>query len=335
MSDPFDLLDDELRARLREEPEPRWREPMKATLTDERFSDPDWVFEPKLDGVRAIAVRDGEDVQLLSRNRKTMNASYPELVDAIGGLDRDRFVVDGEIVAFEGARTSFERLQGRMNLQDPGRARRTGIPVYVYLFDLLHLDGYATTQLPLRTRKTMLKQAWRFDDPVRFGTHRNEHGKRYFDEACRQGWEGLIAKRADSLYRPGTRSRDWLKLKCVERQELVIGGFTDPRGSRTGFGALLVGYYDDGRLRYAGKVGTGYDEATLVQMRDTMDRLERDASPFDDDVAEKGAHFVRPELVCEVVFTEWTEDGKLRHPRFLGLRDDADPCDVVRERPTR
>ncbi|HEX2028496.1 MAG TPA: non-homologous end-joining DNA ligase [Nitriliruptorales bacterium] len=331
MTHPFDVLDDDERALLEAEDHPRWCAPMTATLTDEPFSDPDWLFEPKLDGVRAIGIRDGDDVHLVSRNRKVMDRAYPELVDALATAAPPRCVVDGEVVAFERGRTSFERLQGRMNLQDPERARASGIAVYLYLFDLLHLDGMDTTALPLRTRKVLLKQAVRFEDPVRFGTHRNEHGRELFDEACHQGWEGLIAKRADSRYRVGTRSRDWLKFKCVQRQEFVIGGFTDPRGSRVGFGALLVGYRDGSALRYAGKVGTGYGQDTLRRVRARMGPLERTTTPFDEEVGEKGAHWVAPRLVCEVAFTEWTEDGKLRHPRFLGLREDKAPEQVVRE----
>ncbi|MGH3443209.1 MAG: non-homologous end-joining DNA ligase [Nitriliruptorales bacterium] len=306
---------------------------MLARLTDERFDDPDWIFEPKLDGIRVIAVRDGDDVLLASRTEKSMNATYPELVDAVAGLAPDRLVFDGEIVAFSGDRTSFERLQGRMGIQDPTKALRTGIAIYCYAFDLLHVDGHDLTRLPLRTRKSILRDAVEFTDPLRFSTHRNGDGREFFDAACSKGWEGLIAKRASSTYRPGSRSRDWQKWKCIREQEVVVGGFTEPKGSRVGFGALLVGYYEDGELRYAGKVGTGWDDATLQRMRERLDGLEREESPFADPVKEKGAHWVAPELVAEVAFTEWTEDLKLRHPRYLGLRDDKEPEDVVREVP--
>jgi bifunctional non-homologous end joining protein LigD len=170
---------------------------------------------------------------------------------------------------------------------------------------------------------------------MRFTPHRNADGERYFDEACRKGWEGLIAKRADSAY-AHRRSTDWLKFKCVKRQELVIGGYTDPKGKRTGFGALLVGYYEQGRLRYAGRIGTGYDDATLERLAARLAGLERRSRPFaDEDIPERGVHWVTPKLVAEAAFTEWTEDGRLRHPRFLGLRADKAPEEVGRERPTQ
>ncbi len=332
MSQLLRRLDDELGQRLRAESRPAYTAPMLATLTDERFSHPDWLFERKLDGVRAIAVRDGDEAALLSRNYKRMDSAYPELIDALAAVDPGHFVADGEIVAFENGRTSFERLQARIHLREPARARRMGVTVYFYLFDLLHLEGYDTRGLPLRARKSLLRTVFDFDDPLRYTPHRNEEGEAYYAHACHSGWEGVIAKRADSRYASG-RSRDWLKFKCMSRQEFVIGGFTEPRGSRAGLGALLVGYHEGGWLRYAGKVGTGYDEVTLRALRDRLDELERDRSPFTDTVREKGLHWVEPKLVCEVGFTEWTHDGKLRHPRYLGLRDDKDPNEIVRERP--
>ena len=236
-------------------------------------------------------------------------------------------------MAVEGQTTSFARLQGRIHITDSRRARRTGIAVFCYLFDLLVLDDADLTRLPLRARKQVLRQAFVFDDPLRFSVHRDTDGEAFYEEACRHGWEGLIAKRADSVYTSG-RTRDWLKHKCARRQEFVVGGFTEPRGTRVGFGALLVGYYDDGRLRYAGKVGTGYDAATLRRLRAKLDDLEQDESPFSERVREPGAHWTRPELVAEVAFSEWTGDGKLRHPRYQGLRTDKHPRDVVREAAT-
>ena len=329
---PFDRLSEEARAALRRRAQPRWTAPMLATLHDEPFSDPGWVFERKLDGVRCLAFRRGRTVRLLSRNRKRMNDTWPELAEALGRQACSDFVADGEIVAFEGSRTSFARLQGRVGLQDPDAARRRGIAVRLYLFDLLHLQGHDTTKLALTDRKSLLRAAFSFRDPIRFTPHRWERGEKLLDEACRKGWEGLIAKRADAPYRHG-RSRDWRKLKCSNRQELVIGGYTDPKGSRIGFGALLVGYYEGGRLRYAGKVGTGYDDATLREFSARLRRLERERSPFADAIRERGAHWTAPRLVAEVGFTEWTSDRKLRHPRFVGLRMDKRPKDVKRERP--
>jgi bifunctional non-homologous end joining protein LigD len=209
-------------------------------------------------------------------------------------------------------------------------ARLTGVEVFYYIFDVPHLAGYDMTAVGLRHRKVLLAGARSFDDPLRFTTHRDTEGEAVYQEACAEGWEGVIANRAVSPY-VQRRSTDWLKFKCVNRQEFVIGGFTDPRGSRVGFGALLVGYYEDGDLRYAGKVGTGYDTRTLLELGKQLRELETKDSPFAEPVREKGAHWVRPELVAEVGFTEWTNDGKLRHPRFLGLRNDKPARSVVRE----
>ncbi len=301
---------------------------MLATLTDRSFSDPDWIFERKLDGVRVLTFRKGKRARLLSRNNKDKNNAYPEIAESIAGQSGIDAVVDGEVVAFEGRQTSFAKLQGRS-------VTRRRVAIKYYVFDLLHLDGRDVTQLPLRRRKALLRQALDFADPLRFMTHRATHGERYHREACEKGWEGVIAKRAEAPYTSG-RSGDWLKLKCVADQELVIGGFTDPQGSRAGFGALLVGYYEDGDLVYAGKVGTGYNEKLLRDLRSQLDRLTRQKPPFQRHTGllpKKGVHWVRPKLVAQIGFTEWTGDGRLRHPRFQGLRQDKSPKDVIRERP--
>ena len=306
---------------------------MKAVLADAPFSDPAWIFERKLDGVRCVVFRSADGVELRSRTAKPLNRSYPELVDALEAEPGQDFVADGEIVAFSGRVTSFARLQRRMQIDDPERARRTGVAVYLYLFDLLHLDGHDVTRLPLRSRKRLLRRALSCEGPVRFLGHRNHEGEALYADACRRGLEGLIAKRAASPY-VRKRSSDWLKLKCSHEQELVIGGFTAPHGSRTDFGALLVGYYDDGTLRYAGKVGTGFDRRTLAELGRRLRRLERDTPPFvDAEPVPSGTHWVEPRLVGEFAFTEWTRDGRLRHPRYLGLRDDKRPREVAREEP--
>lgn len=331
MTDPLDLLDDEERRLLRQPARAEWRQPMLATLTHDRFSHPDWVFEPKLDGVRAIVVRSDGEVSLWSRNRKDISASYPELVEAFAQQPTDNFVADGEIVAFDDGLTSFAKLQARIHLTDPVRIAATGVDVFIYLFDLLVWEEVDLTDLPLLARKRVLREAFQYQGPLRYSSHRETHGEEYYQQACAHGWEGLIAKRASSRYQEGRRSRDWLKLKCVRDQEFVIGGFTDPAGSRQGFGALLVGYYDKGRLRYAGKVGTGYSDQLLRDLRAQLDQLAQRSSPFAEPVRERGVHWVRPELVVQIGFTEWTSDGKLRHPRFLGQRQDKDPTDVVRE----
>lgn len=331
----LDALPAEQRARLSAAP-PGARlaaKPMLAQLSDRRsFPSGRWIFERKLDGLRMLAVREGAGVRLLSRTGQVLDTGYPELAVALADQECDDFTVDGEVVAFSGNRTDFSRLQQRMQLTDPRRALATGVAVYYYVFDLLRLDGADLTRLPLRTRKSLLRRALGFHDPLRFTTHRNAGGQKLLDEACGRGWEGLIAKVADGRYLP-RRSPDWLKLKCTRGQELVVGGFTEPSGSRIGFGALLLGYYEGDRLRYAGKVGTGYDQRTLRELRARMDALATSRPPFADPVRERGAHWTRPELVAEVGFTEWTRDGMLRHPRYLGLRHDKDPRDVVREEP--
>jgi bifunctional non-homologous end joining protein LigD len=303
-------------------------EPMKAVLADKPFSDPNWIFERKLDGIRCLAIRDASGVRLMSRTGRLMNQEYPLLVEALEREPSQAFVVDGEIVAFQNGITSFSRLQQR------GRER---VPVYLYLFDLPCYEGEDLRGLPLRERKARLRRALQFGGPVRFNPHRNgERGEELYRRACERGLEGVVAKRADSPYRSGARSRDWLKLKCHAEQELVIGGYTAPKGSRTEFGALLVGYYDaQGALRYAGKVGTGFDQHTLHELGARLRELEQDESPFEPfKPIPPGTHWVRPELVAQVGFAEWTRDGRLRHPRYLGLRDDKPAREVVREVPS-
>jgi len=309
---------------------PDWLTPALAVLTEERFSDPGWIFERKLDGERALARIGGDGVRLLSRNRKELNDSYPELVEALGQQAPCGAIVDGEIVAFEGHLTSFSRLQKRMQIRDPDAALASGVAVFFYLFDILYVDGHDLRPLPLRRRKALLKAAIAFEDPVRFTPHRNASGEAFFEEACARGWEGLIAKRAEACY-PAGRNRDWLKVKCAHGQELVIGGFTEPQGGRTDFGALLVGYFDGDAFRYAGKVGTGFDAETLANLHDLMQEIARDDPPFADPPDEEGITWIAPELVAEIGFAEWTEAGRLRHPRYLGLRRDKPATDVVRE----
>lgn len=335
MSGPLDILDPDLREKASEAEQPAFTEPMLATLVHERFSDPGWIFERKLDGVRLLVFRKDGEVRLVTRNEKDRSATYPELVDALEGSGPD-LVADGEVVAFDGDVTSFSRLQERIQVEDAEEARKRArrVAVKLYLFDLLHVDGRDVTALPLRARKRVLRQAVAWDDPVRWTPHRNEEGEAYWQEACRKGWEGVIAKDATSPYVHG-RSRKWLKFKCGHEQELVVGGFTEPEGARVGFGALLLGYHDGDDLVYAGKVGTGWDDDTLRSLRSRMDGLERKTSPFraGDPPGDAGVHWITPELVAQVGFTEWTDDGRLRHPRFLGLREDKDPEAVVRERP--
>nr|WP_217913962.1 non-homologous end-joining DNA ligase [Miltoncostaea marina] len=319
--DPFATLPDELRALLRAESVPRRVEPMAAVLVHEPFSEPGWLFERKLDGIRCIALRDGDRVRLRSRNDLPLDGRFPGIAAALATAAAPRCALDGEIVAFDGARTSFERLQSR-----GGRPARA----FLYVFDVLHLAGRDTTALPLRARKRLLRAAVAPGGPIRTTPHRTGDGAALLADACRRGWEGLIAKRPDAPYAHG-RSADWRKLKCSAEQELVVGGYTAPRGSRTDLGALLLGYHEGGRLRYAGKVGTGFTRAALRDLAARLGPLRTGASPFADPVREAGATWVEPRLVAQVAFTEWTRDGRLRHPRFLGLRDDTPAAKVVRE----
>jgi bifunctional non-homologous end joining protein LigD len=313
--------------------EPDWFEPQLATLTRERFSDPDWLYERKLDGERCIAYRNGARLRLMTRNRQQVNSTYPELVRALSGQRARQFVVDGEVVAFRGRATSFSELQQRLGVRDPSPRLIHDVPVYFYLFDVLYADGRDVRELPLRERKRTLRRLLTFGGPVRCTVHRNGDGEAYFAQACRWGWEGLIAKRVDAPYRPG-RGRDWLKFKCENSQEFVIGGYTDPRGSRAGFGALLIGYYDEsGALVYAGKVGTGFDDSALARLHHELSAAERSTPAFARGALPRsGVHWVEPRLVGQVGFTEWTTAGQLRHPRYLGLRQDKDPAAVTRER---
>jgi DNA ligase D-like protein (predicted ligase) len=328
----FEVLPEKIRAELRRAKSPAWVPPMLATLTGEAFTRPGWLFEPKLDGVRCLGLRSGRQLQLISRNQKLLNTKYPELVKALESQGPASFLVDGEIVAFEGGVTSFAKLQQRMQVEHPSGELRIKVPVWFYLFDVLMLEGFEIRQLPLRERKRLLANDFQFKDPLRMTEHRETNGEDYFREACRKGWEGIIAKNADSVYVSG-RSADWLKFKCINEQEFVIGGFTDPKGSRIGFGALLVGYYESGKLEYAGKVGTGYDTKTLENLYAKLKKLESKSSPFTSDGRpERGAHWVSPKLVAQIGFAEWTRDGKLRQPRFLGLRLDKEAKVVVREK---
>jgi bifunctional non-homologous end joining protein LigD len=282
---------------------------MAATLTQERFSGPDWIFERKFDGIRLLAFKRGREVRLLSRNRLPQNAAYPSVVDAVASLPVDEVILDGEATGVWG-------VQGR---------------VAYHVFDVLWLDGRPVTSLPLEDRRALLLQL-PLGDPAR-AVERLD-GPEPWVRACEEGWEGVIAKRCGSLYEH-RRSPHWLKMKCEATQELVVGGFTDPQGKRVGLGALLVGTFDGDDLVFAGKVGTGFDTRMLLDLRARLDALEIDASPFTRAVGlpRIRAHWVRPEIVVQVAFIEWTVHGKLRHPRLLGIRTDKAPRDVVREAP--
>jgi bifunctional non-homologous end joining protein LigD len=315
---------------------PEWVEPELATLTSERFSTPDWMYERKLDGERCLAFLAPDGARLLTRNRHDITTTFPEVAAALDSQRADGgLIIDGEIVAFDGPQTRFELLQHRLGQVNPSPDLLRSVPVYYYVFDVMYAGGEDVRPRPLRSRKDVLTSSVTFRDALVFTDHRDGDGEPFWEQACRDGWEGLIAKRADAPYEAG-RNRNWLKFKCLSGQEFVIGGYTDPQRSRVGFGALLLGYYDeDGGLVYAGKVGTGFDNETLRSLHARLAAIEQDHSPFSRGRPEhRGVHWVKPELVGEVAFSEWTDDGELRHPRFQGLRDDKSAREVVREVPT-
>ncbi|HSE03624.1 MAG TPA: DNA ligase D, partial [Methylomirabilota bacterium] len=319
---------------------PAGRQPFTlATLAERPFSDPAWLFEIKYDGVRVLASRRGDRVELYGRSGQDTTSRYPEVVRALRALPVDRFVIDGEIVALdEAGRPSFQRLQARMALTDPREIERMAAqrPAIGMFFDCLMLDGRDLRKLPLVDRKECLRLLVPSLGTVRYGDHVAEHGEAFFELASEQRLEGIVAKRARSLY-SGARTRDWIKIKCQRRQEFVIGGYTDPQGSRGHFGALHLGVYDGPasapRLVYVSKVGTGFDQAGLKAIWEQLRPLARATPPFEAGAVPtgRGHHWVEPRLVAEVRFTDWTEDGGLRHPTFIGLRDDKKPLECRRE----
>jgi bifunctional non-homologous end joining protein LigD len=287
---------------------PEWLEPMAATLTRERFSGPEWVFERKLDGIRLLAFKDARRVRLLSRNRLPQDAAYPSFVKALEELPVREVILDGEATGAWGRRDELG----------------------YHVFDILWLDGRDLTSLPLDARREILESLPLVSPLARVARLEDE---RPWERAASEGWEGVVAKRRDSRYEP-RRSPHWLKMKCEASQELVVGGFTEPQGGRVGLGALLVGYFEGADLVFAGKVGTGFDNDLLLSLRRRLGALEIAAAPFTraTGLPRLRVHWVRPELVVQVAFLEWTPYDKLRHPRLLGLREDKAARDVTRER---
>jgi DNA ligase D-like protein (predicted ligase) len=285
---------------------PEWLEPMAATLTQDRFTGPDWIFERKLDGIRLLAYKEGADVRLLSRNRLPQN--IPPVAREIANLPPGDLILDGEVTWGHG-RVSY------------------------HVFDIMWIDGRDVTSLPLEERRSLLNGL-----PLRSPLERvpSLDDPKPWERACSEGWEGVIAKRRTAPYEH-RRSPHWLKMKCEESQELVVGGFTDPQGGRVGLGALLVGYFDRDEFVFAGKVGTGFDTKLLLELRKQLDAIELPASPFTRAVGlpRIRAHWVRPEIVVQVAFIEWTVHGKLRHSRLLGIRHDKAPREVTKEIPER
>jgi len=292
---------------------------MLATLSKELVTGPQWVYEEKYDGIRAVAYRDGDRVRLLSRTGQDLTAGFPHVIEALRALPERDLVLDGELVVFD--RDGVSRFQ---LLQRRGVVR--GARVVYAAFDCLRSDGRDLLRRPLEERrKRLLELIPRRSGPLMPSRRLPRDGERALATARAKGWEGVIAKIATSPYEPGVRSRDWLKLKVRGESEFVIGGYTPPQGSRTEFGALLVGLYDRGKLRFTGKVGTGYTQETLRDLGAKLKRLRTAASPFDQPPRVKDAVWVKPQLVAQIAYAEWTADGKLRQPAFLGLRADKKP----------
>jgi DNA ligase D-like protein (predicted ligase) len=334
--DIFTGISPEVLKKRKKSPQPDFVDPMLATLTTHYFSSAEWIYEHKFDGERCLAVKKKGKVHLMSRNKKEMNESYPELVAALEAQEADNCIIDGEIVALNKDKISdFELLQSRMNLQDLQKVahRSKTVPIYYRIFDVVHAQGYDLRDMPLLSRKSILKKLLHYNTILTYTTHRSPDGIAYFKMACDDNWEGLIAKKADSRY-VGVRSKNWLKFKCASGQELVIGGYTSPQGSRTDFGALLVGYYDGDNLMFAGKVGTGFDQKTLTFLGKKLRALARKTCPFANyDGPQKNVHWVKPELVADFKFAQWTNNNKLRVPRYKGLRNDKRAHEVVKEVP--
>ncbi len=319
---------------------PRFIEPMKAKLVEKPPATGDWIYELKFDGIRLIAVKRDEKVSLLSRNQNDLSGRFPEIVEAIENLPPRECVIDGEGVAVDDkGRSSFQLLQAH---EMEGRKS----PIYFYAFDLLQLDGKSLIGVPLEERKNVLeKLCAEAGDPIRYSGAIGSDAKRLLEEVQRLGLEGLIGKQRHSVYEPGRRSGAWVKLKCVNEQEFVIGGYTPPQGARKHFGAILVGYYENNKLVFAGKVGTGFTAKSLSMFHKKFQKEARDDCPFVDLPSRqngqwvlgitpsmmKKMHWVNPTFVAQIKFAEWTRDGKLRAPVFLGLREDKKPTDIVRE----
>ncbi|HMC90207.1 MAG TPA: non-homologous end-joining DNA ligase [Gemmataceae bacterium] len=328
-----------LASRLKPVPLPSEPAPMLATLIAEPFDNPDWIFEPKFDGLRILGRFDGRQLTLLSRNNKPQNFQFPEIAAGLEAGLKHPVIVDGEVVCLdENGHSSFRLLQQRFHLESAAevQARMKKFPAHIYLFDVLYLERYDVRGLTLEERKKLLHDAVRWSKQVRWTEFHKERGIVLWREACRAGLEGIIGKHLQSIYVP-TRSSNWVKIKCIGRQEFVIGGFTDPQRSRVGLGALLVGYYDDAgkRLLYAGKVGTGFTHEVLLDLRKRLDKIEQVTCPFDAGDPPRGTqvHWVQPRLVAEIAYAEWTQNGLLRQPRFEGLRPDKKPHECRRERP--
>ena len=294
---------------------------MLATLVAVPFNRPGWVNEEKYDGLRALAYRKGKLIQLFSRNLKEFTGEFPGIANALANLPGGDFMLDGEIVAFDSHDVSrFQILQRR--------ALGKGIAPVFAVFDCLELKGERILNSPLHERRKAVETLVSVNPgPLMLARRLSTNGFDAFKTAKAKGWEGIVAKDDSSCYEPGKRSRSWLKIKCRKESEFVIGGYTAPEGHRRHFGALLVGLYDGRQLRFAGRVGTGYSEEVLLELANKTAPLRTRNTPFATAPRETGVTWVRPRLVAQIAFAEWTKDGKLRQPSFLGLREDKNPSE--------
>ena len=314
------------------EPMPDRIAPMLARTGELPRDDSKWAFEIKWDGVRAIAYAEGGRLRLEARSGRDITPRYPELRDLGRALAGREAVLDGEVVAFDGdGRPSFQRLQSRMHLTSEHAVRRLSQsdPVHYVIFDLLWLDGHSLASLPYTERREKLLELGLHGPTWQTPASHVGDGAALLEASRARGLEGIIAKRLDCPYTPGRRSPWWVKVKNVRQTDVVIGGWLPGEGKRSGrFGALVVGFYEDGALKYAGRVGTGFDERELDRLGGILGSLAREDSPFDGRQPPRETHFVEPELVASIGYGEWTQTRTLRHPRYLGLRDDIDPATV-------
>lgn len=327
-------LPEEIKEKLKKTTIPEDINPMLATLTEKYFSNPNWIYEKKWDGYRILAYKSNNQVTLLSRRHKDYSDRYHLITEELKKQKASNFILDGEVVAYVKDETKFSLLQQRDMLP-----KDITISLKYHIFDILYLDDYDTTKVKLINRKNILEQAIKFNDILLNTTYIEKDGIEFYNKACSLGWEGIIAKNKNSLY-INKRSKNWLKFKCNKQQEFIIVGYTDPEGSRIGFGSLLLGYYQNSdksrnKLKYAGKVGTGFNDQLLRVLSKKLKNIEipKTESDIKSEIKDLNVHFVKPLLVGEIKFTEWTEHGKLRHPSFLGLRENKDPKKVIREIP--
>jgi DNA ligase D-like protein (predicted ligase) len=304
---------------------------MLAVLTDNYFSSDQYIYEHKWDGERLIAYKKGKDIKLFSRDKKLLNGIYPTIVNALKDQFIDNFIIDGEVIAYKGNKTNFSILQKRMH--ELATKVKTDIKIEYQIFDVIYIGNYSTISLDQLSRKIIVKNMLEFKDPLNYTEHIFKDGLEYFHKACKNNWEGVIAKYIFGTY-VQKRSKNWLKFKCINEQEFIIIGYTNPHGLRKYFGALLLGYYYKDNLMYAGKVGTGFSQYILKDLYDKFQsiKIKKPLIDISDIKHIDEITWLKPKIVAQIKFTEWTVYNKLRHPRFIGLRDDKDPKDVVKEK---